>query len=97
MVNGPTWILAALVVIQAPFAACAHQTREQDDAISRAVKLSLYDHEPVNLLRIEVSTSRGVVYLGGEVDEYSHKETAERLSREVAGVVNVVNKVRVEQ
>ena len=97
MVNGTRWLLAAVVVILVPLPACSHRTREQDDAISRAVKVSLYNHEPVNLLRVEVSASRGVVYLDGEVDEYSHKETAERLSRKVDGVLKVVNKVRVEQ
>ena len=61
------------------------------------VRRSLYDHEPVNLLRVEVSASGGVVYLSGEVDEYSHKEEAEWLSGQVDGVSRVINKVQVEQ
>ena len=66
------------------------------EAIGRAVKQALYDHEPVNLLHVEVSVSKNVVYLGGEVDEYNHKEEAERVSKEVDGVRDVVNKVQVE-
>ena len=65
--------------------------------MAREVKRSLYDHEPVNLLRVEVSASRGVVYLSGEVDEYRHKEEAERLSGQIDGVSRVINKVQVEQ
>jgi osmotically-inducible protein OsmY len=76
---------------------CADVAREQDDGIARAVKQSLYDHEPVNLLRVDVSAHRGVIYLSGEVDEYRHKEEAERLSGQIEGVSEVVNKVQVEQ
>lgn len=75
---------------------CVDQSSRQDDAVGRAVKQTLYDHEPVNLLHVEVSVSRQVVYLNGEVDEYSHKEEAERVSRDVRGVLNVVNKVQVQ-
>jgi osmotically-inducible protein OsmY len=75
---------------------CASRIQERDDRISRAVKQVLYDHEPVNLLHVEVSVSRRVVYLAGEVDEYGHKEEAERVSKGVDGVVDVVNKVQVE-
>lgn len=76
--------------------ACANQGAQQDEAIGRAVKQVLYDHEPVNLLHVEASVTDRVVYLTGEVDEYSHKEEAERVSKEVDGVVDVVNKVQVE-
>ena len=78
------------------FAGCGSQMQERDDEIGRAVKEVLYDHRPVNLLHVEVSVSRRVVYLGGEVDEYTHKEEAERVSKGVDGVVDVVNKVQVE-
>jgi osmotically-inducible protein OsmY len=77
-------------------ASCGGQAQQQDEAIGRAVKQALYDHEPVNLLHVEVSVSKHVVYLGGEVDEYNHKEEAERVSKEVDGVRDVVNKVQVE-
>ena len=77
--------------------ACADPTRGPDDAIGSAVRKTLYDHEAANLLRVEVSAGRGVVYLSGEVDEYNHKQKAEGLSRKVDGVLDVVNKVQVEQ
>ena len=94
---GRDLVFAAIVTAQMLFIGCAGMTREQDDGIARAVKRSLYDHEPVNLLRVDVSTNRGVVYLSGEVDEYKHKEEAERLSGQIDGVSKVVNKVQVEQ
>ena len=95
----PAERLLLLVVLAAPvtLTACADPTREQDDAIGRAVRKTLYDHEEANLLRIDVSADKGVIYLSGEVDEYNHKEKAEGLSREVDGVLDVVNKVQVEQ
>jgi osmotically-inducible protein OsmY len=76
---------------------CGEKTsRRGDDDIGRAVKQALYDHEPVNLLHVEASVTNRVVYLSGEVDEYSHKEEAERVSRDVRLVVGVVNKVQVQ-
>jgi osmotically-inducible protein OsmY len=87
---------AVLLIACILFAGCASGVQERDEEIGRAVKQVLYDHEPVNLLHVEVSVSRRVVYLGGEVDEYSHKEEAERVSKGVDGVVDVVNKVQVE-
>ena len=78
-------------------AGCGSQVQQQrDDEIGRAVKQALYDHEPANLLHVEVSVRQQVVYLGGEVDEYSHKEEAERVSKGIGGVADVVNKVQVE-
>jgi osmotically-inducible protein OsmY len=47
-------------------------------------------------LHVEASVTNRVVYLSGEVDEYSHKEEAERVSRDVRGIVGVVNKVQVQ-
>jgi osmotically-inducible protein OsmY len=91
MASALVWIAWAMLA-----GGCGGQAQQQDEAIGRAVKQTLYDHEPVNLLHVEVSVSKSVVYLSGEVDEYSHKEEAERVSKEVDGVTNVVNKVQVE-
>ena len=90
-------LFVAVLAAHVTLIACADRTREQDDAIGRAVRKTLYDYDAANLLRIDVSAGRGVVYLSGEVDEYNHKEKAEGLSREVDGVLDVVNKVQVEQ
>jgi osmotically-inducible protein OsmY len=84
------WIACVLL------AGCGGQAQQRDEAIGRAVKQTLYDHAPINLLHVEVSVSRQVVYLAGEVDEYGHKEEAERVSKRVDGVLDVVNKVQVE-
>jgi osmotically-inducible protein OsmY len=77
-------------------AGCGDPVQQRDEKIERAVKQALYDHEPVNLLHVEVSVRQRVVYLGGEVDEYSHKEEAERVANDIGGVADVVNKVQVQ-
>lgn len=85
-----------VAVVGAGLIGCAGEIQRRDDEIAHAVKQVLYDHEPVNLLHVEVSVNRQVVYLDGEVDEYGHKEEAERVAKGVDGVVDVVNKVQVE-
>jgi osmotically-inducible protein OsmY len=75
---------------------CASQIQQRDEAIGRVVKRTLYDHVPVNLLHVEVSVNREVVYLAGEVDEYSHKVEAEHVAKGVEGVADVINKVQVQ-
>jgi osmotically-inducible protein OsmY len=94
--SGNETCFAIVLLVNAVLVGCANPARQQDEAIGRAVKQTLYDHEPVNLLHVEVSVSRQVVYLGGEVDEYNHKKEAERVSKEVDGVMDVFNKVQVE-
>ena len=90
---GPAVLWTACILL----AGCGSQVQQhRDDEIGRAVKQALYDHEPANLLHVEVSVRQQVVYLGGEVDEYSHKEEAERVSKRIGGVADVVNKVQVE-
>jgi osmotically-inducible protein OsmY len=89
-------VILSLLVAGAVLAGCTGQAQQQDDAVARAVKQTLYDHEPVNLLHVEVSVSQRVAYLSGEVDEYRHKEEAERVARDVRGVLDVVNKVQVQ-
>ena len=89
-----TTVLSGFIAVA--LLACATQVQQRDEEIGRLVKQTLYDHVPVNLLHVEVSVSRRVVYLAGEVDEYSHKVEAERVAKDVDGVKAVVNKVQVE-
>ena len=89
-------VVAIALLAGAVLAGCTSQVQQQDDAVARALKQALYDHEPVNLLHVEVSVNHRVAYLSGEVDEYRHKEEAERVSRDVRGVLDVVNKVQVQ-
>ena len=74
----------------------ARHVTDDDEAIGRAVKQALYDHDGANLLHVEPATHQGIVYLDGEVDQYVHKEEAERIARQVEGVKGVVNKVQVQ-
>lgn len=67
-----------------------------DEMLARKVKHALYDHGEANLLRIEVSVERGVVYLSGETDDGEQKRVAEQIARRISGGAKVVNKVLVE-
>jgi hyperosmotically inducible protein len=67
-----------------------------DDAITKAVKEALVEDRHMNLLRVDVDTDKGIVYLSGDVDAPQHKLRAEQIARKVGGVSDVVNKIQVE-
>jgi osmotically-inducible protein OsmY len=47
-------------------------------------------------MKVEVSTSRGVVQLNGAVDSERTKQRATELTRQVDGVRRVVNNLKVQ-
>lgn len=89
-------LCTALLAISIGISCASSTANRGDDGIDRAVKHALYDHEQVNLLQVEISTSGGIVYLSGDVETYQHKEQAERLATGVDGVAAVVNKIHVQ-
>ena len=96
-VNQGLRVAGILVVVASAVMGCVDVAAwRDDDAIGDAVKHGLYQYEGANLLEVEVSVSNRVVYLSGEADEFSYKETAGRLAWQVDRVADVVNKVRVE-
>jgi osmotically-inducible protein OsmY len=69
--------------------------RPNDDNITKSVKEALVEDRQMNLVRVDADTEHGVVYLTGEVDTALHKLRAHQLARNVKGVKDVVNKIRV--
>lgn len=88
--------MLAAVVLSAATGCVDVSAWRDDDAIGDAVKHRLYEYRDANLLEVEVSVSNRVVYLSGEADEFSYKEIAGRVARQVDRVADVVNKVQVE-
>ena len=67
-----------------------------DASITAAVKTRLAGTSPATLMKVEVSTSRGVVQLNGAVDSERTKQRATELTRQVEGVRRVVNNLKVQ-
>ena len=66
-----------------------------DDSITKSVLEALVEDRQMNLVRVDVETEAGTVYLRGEVDTAEHKVRAEQLARGIQGVKEVVNKLKV--
>lgn len=67
-----------------------------DASITAAVKAKLAGEKATTLTRIDVDTSRGVVYLTGIVENAAMKNRAAELARQVQGVRDVVNNLKVQ-
>jgi|GEM_PF-6952804 len=65
--------------------------------ITADIKSALLTLEPASALRVNVDTSRGIVYLRGEVVSADQKAEAERVVREACprGVRRIVNELRI--
>ncbi|MBI2216973.1 MAG: BON domain-containing protein [Candidatus Rokubacteria bacterium] len=67
-----------------------------DDAtITAAVKSKLVADKAANLIRVDVDTNRGTVYLNGSVESTEQKARAEQLAWQANGVKSVVNNLQV--
>jgi hyperosmotically inducible periplasmic protein len=83
-------------------AACQSMTGETlgeniDDAgITAAVKSKLAGEKISTVTRIDVDTNRGVVALNGTVKTVTDRTRAEELARQVKGVRDVVNNLRIQ-
>ena len=91
-------VLAAVVLL----AACQSMTGEtlgeniDDTSITAAVKSKLAAEKISTVTRIDVDTNRGVVALNGTVKTVEDKARAEELTRQVKGVREVVNNLRIQ-
>lgn len=66
-----------------------------DDAtITATVKSKLVADKASNLLRVDVDTNRGTVYLNGIVETADQRARAEEIARRVDGLKNVVNNLQ---
>ncbi|MGH7844113.1 MAG: BON domain-containing protein [Candidatus Binatia bacterium] len=91
---------AALFMIVTGCQAITGETLGQniDDAtLTSYVKTKLVADKAANLTRVDVDTTRGVVYLSGVVDSEEQRSRAEQLARQVGGVRTVVNNLQVQR
>src|SRR5690349_2911999 len=67
-----------------------------DTGITAAVKMKLAEIKFGTVTKIDVDTNRGTVYLNGVVDDAAMKVRAAEAAKQVAGVRDVVNNLRVQ-
>jgi hyperosmotically inducible protein len=68
-----------------------------DDAkITAQVKTKLAEEKPSTLTKVDVDTNKGTVYLTGNVANETIKARATELARQVAGVNEVVNNLKIQ-
>ena len=67
-----------------------------DASISTAVQTKLTSDSVANFPRIDVDTERGVVSLNGVVETAAQRARAERLARQVDGVIRVNNNLQIQ-
>jgi hyperosmotically inducible protein len=97
--SGTVMAVLAVVVL---LAACQSSTGKTlgeniDDAgITTAVKAKLAAEKISTLTRIDVDTNQGVVALNGTVKTVEDKVRAEQIARQVKGVRDVVNNLRIQ-
>ena len=94
--------LAAILGVLAMASACsATRTQESagevidDSVLTSKVKIALIDDPITKAGQINVETYRGVVQLGGFVDNTQQKEQATKVARSITGVKEVRNDLRV--
>jgi len=86
-------LLAMAALIVSPLYA---QDKPSDDVIYDQVRRKLTSDRDVRGGGIEVEVKDGVVTLQGKVRTEKQKKKAERITRKVKGVANVVNRLIVE-
>jgi len=100
--NGGIIKLIAIAGALAMVGACSSTRTQQsagevidDSVLTSKVKLALIDDPVTKAGQINVETFRGVVQLGGFVDNAGIKEQATKVARSVTGVKEVRNDLRV--
>jgi hyperosmotically inducible protein len=100
--NGKFLKLTAIVGALAAVAACSSTRTQQsagevidDSVLTGKVKVALIEDPITKAGQINVETYRGVVQLGGFVDNAEQKSQATRVARSVTGVQEVRNDLRV--
>jgi len=68
-----------------------------DSVLTSKVKVALIDDPTTKAGQINVETHRGVVQLGGFVDNARQKEQATKVARSVDGVKDVRNDLEIRQ
>ncbi len=87
------FVLAAILVV---LALAVPAARADDDTIFEKVRQRLNNDPDIKGSRLTIDVKDGVVTLKGTVTEERFKAKADKLTRRVAGVKNVVNQLTVE-
>ena len=93
-----TAILGMLAVVSACSATRTQESAGEvidDSVLTSKVKIALIDDPITKAGQINVETYRGVVQLGGFVDNAQQKEQATKVARSITGVKEVRNDLRV--
>lgn len=94
--------MLALALLAAVTAGCTAMTGKSagenvDDAsITASVKSKLAAEKPATLTKVDVDTNKGTVYLTGNVENADIKAKATALARQVSGVREVVNNLKIQ-
>jgi osmotically-inducible protein OsmY len=91
-------LLAAFLALFLMQAVCPAKDPPQitDDSISDAVRIKLAGDQLVGVLNFQVTVKQGVVTLAGSVEAKSLKARAEKVTRKVKGVKQVVNNIEIK-
>jgi len=95
-------MMGVAVAIMMLLAACSSMTRrtlgeDSDDAgITAKVKAKLASEKISTVTRVDVDTNQGVVALNGTVSSEEMRVRAAQLARDVKGVRDVLNNLRVQ-
>lgn len=93
-------VLAIIIVL---FSGCQAITGEtlgrniDDTTLTTWVKSKLVANKFSNLTRVHVTTIRGVVHLTGTVESAEWRDRAEQVTRQVDGVLDVVNNIQLQK
>ena len=94
--------MLVLVMVVAVTAGCTSMTGKtagenvDDASITASVKSKLAAEKVATLTKVDVDTNKGTVYLTGNVENAAIKARATELARQVAGVREVVNNLKVQ-
>ena len=95
-------VMGVVAVVMMLMAACSSMTGKTlgeniDDAgITAAVKSKLATEKISTVTRIDVDTNQGIVALNGTVQSEAMRVRADQIARQVKGVRDVVNNLRVQ-
>lgn len=84
----------SLLYMLAPVALLAQG--QSDDVLYDLVRRKLTSDPEVKGVQIQLEVKQGVVTLRGPISSEKHKERAEKITRKVKGVKQVVNELRVQ-
>jgi osmotically-inducible protein OsmY len=68
-----------------------------DASITAQVKMSLLSHRSTSVLNTKVTTTDGIVTLGGKAQNAAEKDLVTKLVTDINGVKNVVNNMTIAE